>query len=81
MTASKLKKAAEVDEYKKGNFLESFGAGTAATISAIKELAYKNEHLVFDVESNSQVSQELGERLSDIRLGVVEDIYGCIEKI
>lgn len=70
-----------VDEYKKGNFLESFGTGTAATISPIKELAYKDEHLVFDVDNNSQVSQELGKRLSDIRSGVVEDTHGWIEKI
>ncbi|MDE1191152.1 MAG: branched-chain amino acid aminotransferase [Arachidicoccus sp.] len=70
-----------IDEYKKGNFLEAFGTGTAATISPIKELAYKDEHLVFDLEKSSQTSIELGKRLSDIRLGIVEDVHGWIEKI
>ena len=70
-----------IDEYKKGNFLESFGTGTAATISPIKELAYKNEHLIFDLENNSQTSKELSKRLSDIRLGVTKDTHGWIEKV
>lgn len=70
-----------VDEYKKGNFIEAFGTGTAATISPIKELGYKDEHLVFDLENNSGVSKELGKRLSDIRLGIAEDTHGWIEKI
>jgi branched-chain amino acid aminotransferase len=69
-----------VSEYKKGNLIEAFGAGTAATISPIKELSYKDEHLIFDL-SNNQISSELGKRLSDIRLGVVEDTHGWVVKI
>ncbi|HEY0298867.1 MAG TPA: branched-chain amino acid aminotransferase [Arachidicoccus sp.] len=70
-----------VDEYKKGNFIEAFGTGTAATISQIKELAYKDEHLEFDTENNNKISSEVSKRLSDIRFGIVEDTHGWIEKI
>ena len=69
-----------VSEYKKGNLVEAFGTGTAATISPIKELGYKEEHLIFDMHNN-QISSELGKRLSDIRLGIVEDTHGWIVKI
>lgn len=67
-------------EYKKGNLVEAFGTGTAATISPIKELGYKNEHLIFDLHNN-QISSELGKRLSDIRLGIAEDTHGWVVKI
>ncbi|ANI89025.1 branched-chain amino acid aminotransferase [Arachidicoccus ginsenosidimutans] len=69
-----------VDAYKKGDLIEAFGTGTAATIAPIKELAYKDEHLEFDLAKN-QVSSELGKRLSDIRSGVAEDTHGWIVKI
>lgn len=66
-----------VDEYKKGNLLEAFGTGTAATISLIAELKYKNEQMVLDT-NNTPIAKELAKRLSDIRLGLVPDNRGWI---
>ncbi|HEU0227875.1 MAG TPA: branched-chain amino acid aminotransferase [Arachidicoccus soli] len=69
-----------IDAYKKGDLIEAFGTGTAATISLIKELGYKGEHLVFNPENN-QVSKELNERLTAIRLGEVADNHGWIVRL
>lgn len=69
-----------IEEYKKDNFLEAFGTGTAATISPIKELGYKDYHMTFSPE-NTQISRELGERLTAIRLGKVADTRGWVVKI
>ena len=66
--------------YEAGNFVEAFGTGTAATISRIKELSYKDKHMVFDLD-NAKVSQELAKRLNDIRTGVAEDKHGWIVKL
>lgn len=69
-----------IDAYEKGEFLEAFGTGTAATISRIKELSYKDKHMVFDLDK-AEVSKELAGRLNDIRTGVAEDKYGWIVKL
>ena len=39
-----------IDAYKEGNLTEVFGTGTAATISMIKELRYKDFIMNFDVD-------------------------------
>jgi len=69
-----------IDAYEKGEFLEAFGTGTAATISRIKELSYKDKHMVFDLDK-AEVSTELARRLNDIRIGVAEDKHGWIVKL
>lgn len=40
-----------IDTYKAGIFYEVFGTGTAATISLIKELRYKDFVMNFDVDN------------------------------
>ena len=61
--------------YKAGQLREVFGAGTAATISLIKELCYKDESMFFDTDSWT-VAPELKKRLNDIRQGKAEDTHG-----
>ncbi|HRF23306.1 MAG TPA: aminotransferase class IV, partial [Chitinophagaceae bacterium] len=68
------------DAYKSGQLHEVFGTGTAATISLIKELKYKNFEMKFDVEK-WKTAPMLKSWLTDIREGRREDKYGWMQKI
>lgn len=74
-----VEKKISIDElmeaYKAGQLREVFGAGTAATISLIKELRYKDESMFFDTAS-WKVAPELKKRLNDIRQGKTADTHG-----
>lgn len=63
-----------IEAYKAGLLTEVFGTGTAATISFIKELRYKDFVMKFDVDK-WQLAHELKKRLNDIRYGLKEDKY------
>ncbi|HEY5368588.1 MAG TPA: branched-chain amino acid aminotransferase [Hanamia sp.] len=69
-----------VEAYKKGTLREVFGTGTAATISPIKELAYKDFVMKFDVEKWT-VAPEVKKRMSDIKEGNVDDRFGWLVKV
>jgi branched-chain amino acid aminotransferase len=69
-----------MDAYEKGVLTEVFGTGTAATISMIKELRYKDETMHFDTD-NSKVAKELKTRLNAIRKGESPDTHGWMFKI
>lgn len=69
-----------LEAYEAGKFVEAFGTGTAATISRIKELSYKDKHLEFNLDK-ADVSKRLAEELNNIRTGVKEDTHGWIVKI
>lgn len=64
-----------MESYKAGQLREVFGSGTAATISLIKELRYKDESMFFDTEKWT-VAPALKQRLNEIRQGKTEDKYG-----
>jgi branched-chain amino acid aminotransferase len=66
--------------HQSGELKEVFGTGTAATISLIKELRYKDYVMKFDVHS-WQAAPELKMRLNDIRYNRVADIHGWLYKI
>ena len=69
-----------IDAYKAGVLYEVFGTGTAATISLIKELGYKDFTMSFDVEK-WQTAPELKRRLNAIRYGQMPDNHGWMYKI
>jgi branched-chain amino acid aminotransferase len=69
-----------IEAYKAGKFLEVFGTGTAATISPIKELRYRDFHMYFDTAS-WKISPALKKNLTDIREGNVPDKFGWMVKI
>lgn len=69
-----------IDAYKAGIFYEAFGTGTAATISYIKELRYKDFEMKFDVD-NWKTAPALKKWLTDIRTGEAEDKYGWMVKV
>ncbi|MEO6406671.1 MAG: branched-chain amino acid aminotransferase [Ferruginibacter sp.] len=69
-----------IDAHKAGLLYEVFGTGTAATISLIKELRYKDYVMEFDVEK-WKTAPSLKERLNDIRYGKTTDTHGWMMKV
>ncbi len=69
-----------MDAHHSGTLKEVFGTGTAATISLIKELRYKDYDMNFDV-ANWIVAIELKKKLDDIREGRVKDRFGWMWKV
>lgn len=69
-----------VSAYKERTLREVFGTGTAATISMIKELKYKDFVMTFDVE-RWHVAPGIKNRMGAIREGREEDRYGWMLKL
>lgn len=69
-----------VEAYKAGKLTEVFGTGTAATISMIRELKYKDATMTFD-ESQWKLAPELKRRMDAIKYGHAEDIHGWMYRI
>ena len=63
-----------IEIYKSGVELEAFGTGTAATISPIKELKYKDFVMKFDVDK-WKAAPTIKKWITDIREGKREDKY------
>ena len=66
--------------YNDGQLREVFGTGTAATISLIKELKYKDDVMEFQVES-WKIAPELKKRLNGIREGKLPDTYNWMYRV
>lgn len=69
-----------VAAYKDKSLLEVFGTGTAATISMIKELKYKDFVMNFDIES-CKIAKAVKSRLSAIKEGLEQDKYNWLVKV
>jgi branched-chain amino acid aminotransferase len=69
-----------IDAHKAGVLYEVFGTGTAATISLIKELKYKDYVMKFDVEK-WKTAPEIKNRLNAIRYGKTVDNHGWMLKV
>ncbi len=69
-----------MEAYKKRNLREVFGTGTAATISPIKELTYKDFVMRFETQK-WEVAPQIKNRMNDIKEGRAEDIYGWMVKV
>lgn len=69
-----------LDAYKNGQLQEVFGTGTAAVISMVKELKYRDTVMEFDV-NNFSVAAGVKQRLTDIREGKAEDKHNWLFKI
>jgi branched-chain amino acid aminotransferase, group II len=69
-----------VDAYNSGMLLEVFGTGTAATISMIKELRYKDFVMNFDVDK-WQTAPKVKKRMTEIKEGRSEDKYEWMYKV
>lgn len=69
-----------IEAHKAGLLYEVFGTGTAATISLIKELRYKDYVMEFNTDL-WQTAPEVKNRLNDIRYGKREDNNGWMVKV
>ena len=69
-----------IDGYKNGQLKEVFGTGTAATISMIKELRYKDFVMEFNTDK-WKTAPAIKKQLTDIREGKAEDKYGWMWRI
>jgi branched-chain amino acid aminotransferase len=69
-----------MEAHASGQLQEVFGTGTAATISLIKELRYKDYQMHFDTD-NWKTAPEVKKRLNAIREGKVADRHGWLYKI
>lgn len=63
-----------IDRHKRGEFLEAFGTGTAAVISPIGELCYRNTS--FQPTGDQKVSRRLHETITGIQYGKIPDKFG-----
>ncbi len=69
-----------VEGHRSGKLTEIFGSGTAATISLIKELRYKDYTMHFDV-SDFQTAPTVKKILTEIREGKRPDIHNWLVKV
>lgn len=69
-----------IEAHKAGLLYEVFGTGTAATISLIRELRYKDFVMTFNVEQ-WKTAPTVKKWLTDIREGRREDRYGWMVKV
>lgn len=69
-----------MEAYKTGQLKEVFGSGTAATLSHVKELKYKDFVMEFDVEAMT-ISTTMKKKLLDYKENKLGDIYGWLERV
>ncbi len=69
-----------VEKYQKGEVTEVFGMGTAAVISPVKELRYKDIVMNFD-PATFKLAEKIKQQLNDIREGRAEDKHGWMYKV
>ncbi|MEE6186273.1 putative branched-chain-amino-acid aminotransferase [Mycovorax composti] len=69
-----------VEAYKAGTLKEVFGCGTAATISHVRELKYKDLVMEFDV-AQMTISAAMKKELLDYKENKLGDKYGWLVKV
>ena len=69
-----------IDAHKAGKLKEVFGTGTAATISLIKELRYKDYVMEFDIDAWT-IAPTVKKMLNDIRYGKTVDTHDWMMKL
>jgi branched-chain amino acid aminotransferase len=69
-----------LDANKNGDLKEAFGCGTAAIVSPIKEIGFKDELLVMS-QKEDRYSEQLKERLFGIQTKTAEDKFNWTKKV
>jgi branched-chain amino acid aminotransferase len=67
-----------IDEYDKGNILEIFGTGTAAVISSVGWLTYKEIEMSINNGQPGEVAVKLFDEITGIHYGRKEDVYNWL---
>jgi branched-chain amino acid aminotransferase len=69
------------DAYKKGEFEEAFGTGTAAVISPIGELNWNGNKMIINNSKTGEVAHKLYDALTGIQYGRLKDEFGWTTEI
>jgi branched-chain amino acid aminotransferase len=70
-----------LDEYKKGNVLGVFGTGTAAIISEVGLLKYKDFEMTFKSDASDNLALKLFDEITSIHYGLTEDKYNWLTHV
>lgn len=70
-----------IDAARSGNLTEMFGTGTAAVVSPVGELRYKDESIEIGSNKIGAITQKLYDTLTGIQLGQKEDTFGWTVKL
>jgi branched-chain amino acid aminotransferase len=66
--------------YNEHKLFEVFGTGTAATISMIKELCYREFEMTFSADK-WKIAPRIQQRMTDIKTGKAPDVYNWMFKV
>jgi branched-chain amino acid aminotransferase len=69
------------EAYKNGQLKEAFGSGTAAVISPVGMLKYKDTEMVINNGEMGEISSMMYDGITGIQNGVVEDVFGWITEV
>ena len=69
-----------VESHRNGSLVESFGTGTAVTVSPINSITFEENNMVLPSIENSYALQ-LKRKLQGIQRGKLEDVYGWTSKV
>ena len=67
-----------VEAYDKGNLIGLFGTGTAAIISSVGWLTYKNKQMIFNNGNPGELDLKLFNELTSIHYGIKGDKHGWL---
>ncbi len=68
-----------IEHHKNGNLLEVFGVGTAAVVSEVSHLSYRDSHLdIPNVGKDNNVAKMIKSMIEDLRTGKTEDKNGWL---
>lgn len=67
--------------HKAGTLTEAFGSGTAASISQIGDITYKDTRMELPDVSEMKISNWLKKELNDIRYGKKEDVHNWLVRL
>lgn len=70
-----------LDAYERGSLKECFGTGTAATLSHVNRIRYRDREITLPPAERQTVGAALRQRLTDVATGQMADTHGWLEKI
>ncbi|UCH64612.1 MAG: branched-chain amino acid aminotransferase [Ignavibacterium sp.] len=70
-----------VEKYDSGDLLGVFGSGTAAVISSVGWLTFKNKKMVINDGKAGELALKLFKEITSIQYGLKEDTHGWIYKV
>ena len=68
-----------IEAQKTGKLEECFGTGTAAVISPVGKLRYKDDVMVINGGGIGEISQKLYDTVTGIQLGTIDDPFGWVK--